>query len=167
MLEFVHDVFSLWTLFRLGLDFDRLQTQLFGKVLFLTVYAIILAFLFLPADCMENSDGLSTKLQATYVITEEELRPTVKSRRIAIQKMNRMQQSLMEQIVAYKQEVFCADLALTLCNMSFEMYYDPPGNAHPSSNRMFSFVWAIPCTQQLQEWSPRLDSGTRLGLQRL
>jgi hypothetical protein len=102
----------------------REQSHLFGKTLFLTVYALILAFIFLPAEfILGNEDGLATNLASTYVITVAELKPLVKSRRRAIRRMGKLKQSVFR-IVDYKAEVFCADLALTLCNLSFEIYYD-------------------------------------------
>jgi hypothetical protein len=104
----------------------REQTQLFGKILFLSVYAYVLAFIFLPANIVEQQhhEGLAANLAATYVITVEELRPVVKSRRRTIRSMNKLQKSVFQQLVHYKAEVFCADLALTLCNLSMEAYYD-------------------------------------------
>jgi hypothetical protein len=108
----------------------REQTQLFGKILFLSVYAFILAFIFLPANVVEqhqHDGGLAANLAATYVISVDELKPLVKARRHSIKHMNKLQKSVFEKIVSYKAEVFCADLALTMCNLSMEAYYDVEG----------------------------------------
>eukprot|EP01041_Mallomonas_annulata_P002489 gene2489-4842_t len=97
----------------------RLQTQLLGKQCFLTVYALTLAFLFLPAGLM---DIHAVALAATYVINEDEIQDVVKSRKKAIRSMQAL-----SQLAHAKSEVFCVDLALNLLDMAWEAYHDPPG----------------------------------------
>jgi len=101
----------------------RQQTQLFGKVLFLTVYAMFLAFMFLPSSYMENK--LALALAATYVITEDELHGVRKQRRAAIGNLNKML-NVNNLVIKAKTEVFCIELATHMLNVSFEAYYDPP-----------------------------------------
>jgi len=110
----------------------REQTQLFGKILFLTVYALILAFLFLPASFMtEHSDGLLSTLASTYTITEAEHHSLVLSRRRAVYTMRRKllnQVTMLNQLVRnIKPDVFCVEIALFLRSLSFQAYYDPLG----------------------------------------
>jgi hypothetical protein len=62
----------------------RQQTQLFGKTLFLTVYALIIAFLFLPASLLTKQQGILASLRATYVISEQEHRILVKTRYVTV-----------------------------------------------------------------------------------
>jgi len=106
----------------------RQQSQLFGKILFLTTYALVLAFLFLPANLMDNSHGVIGSLAATYVISEIEHQTIVKQRKMMIKNMKRNffnQVTLMNQIVNAKADVFCIETALKLRNISFQAYYDP------------------------------------------
>ena len=102
----------------------RQQTQLFGKVLFLTVYAFSLAFLFLPAGFMENK--LATALRATYVVTEDERQEVVAKRKSTIRSLNKVM-LINNLVIKAKPEVFCVDRALALHDVAFEAYYDPPG----------------------------------------
>jgi hypothetical protein len=103
----------------------RQQTQIFGKVVFLSVYAIVMAFLFLPADIVDQS--WATALASTFVVTEKEMRDTVKTRKAAIKDLEHLTAGVLAQVVHAKPEVFCVDIALNLCNISFEAYYDPEG----------------------------------------
>eukprot|EP01034_Spumella_vulgaris_P028050 gene28050-34847_t len=106
----------------------RQQTQLFGKTLFLTVYAIIIAFLFLPANLSDNT-GIVASLAATYVITESEHTSLVASRLTGIKNMNRNllnKVTRMNQLIHAQSDVFCVDIALNLRNIAFQAYYDPP-----------------------------------------
>lgn len=113
----------------------RQQTQLFGKMLFLTVYAFILAYLFLPVDLGDgNTRGLKAVLQSTYVISESEHKELVRLRRAALRgiKKNFVNQLVMiNQLMTLvgsnrKSDVFCVDIAILLRNISFEAYHDPP-----------------------------------------
>ena len=106
----------------------RQQTQLFGKVLFLTVYACIIAFFFLPAN-VGDSTGVITSLAATYVITESEHTALVRTRQANIKKvkanlLNKV--TRLNEIVNAKADVFCVDIAINLRNIAFQAYYDPP-----------------------------------------
>jgi len=104
----------------------REQTQLFGKLVFLTVYTLILTFLFLPASiALDGESSIADKLSDTYVISESELKVIVRSRRKAIYRLNQMQQSLLENVSSYKPFVFCVDLAVFLCSCSLEVYLNP------------------------------------------
>ena len=108
----------------------REQTFLFGKVLFLTVCALILAFLFLPAIMTAHSDGLLSTLASTYAISEGEYHGLVLSRRRAVYTMRRKllnQVTMMNQLIRnIKPDVFCLEVALFLRSLSFQAYYDPP-----------------------------------------
>lgn len=104
---------------------SRQQTQLFGKVVFLTVYALVLTFLFLPASLVDND--LATALASTYVLTEKEMKRVEKSRRLAISNVSHVLAGVVQKIVDAKAEVFCVETALTFCNISFEAYYDSVG----------------------------------------
>lgn len=105
----------------------RQQTQLFGKALFLSVYAMVLAFFYLPADVLDNT-GLATALAATYTITEAENRSVVRQRKKALEKVKKtlLNQMTGNQLVTAKTDVFCVDLALQLRDLSFQAYYDFP-----------------------------------------
>lgn len=103
---------------------SRQQTQLFGKVVFLSVYALVLTFLFLPSSLVDTN--LATALASTYVLTEKEMRRVEKSRRIAISNNTHVLAGVVQTIVHAKVEVFCVETALAFCNLSFEAYYDAP-----------------------------------------
>lgn len=105
----------------------RQQTQLMGKLMFLTFYAFILAFLFLPAQVM-SENKIFRSLASTFVITEEEMDVVVKSRRKMIRNIKNSNVLYdINQLVASKAEVFCIDISLVMLNLSYEAYYDPPG----------------------------------------
>jgi hypothetical protein len=109
----------------------RQQTQLFGKTLFLTVYAMLLAFLFLPANYWETTSNktLTASLAATYVITEGEHTEIVKKRKKALKKIKNNllnQVTRFDQLIDAKADVFCVDIASTMRAISFNAYYDPP-----------------------------------------
>jgi hypothetical protein len=84
-----------------------------------------MAFLFLPADIVDQS--WATALASTFVVTEKEMRDTVKTRKAAIKDLEHLTAGVLAQVVHAKPEVFCVDIALNLCNISFEAYYDPEG----------------------------------------
>jgi len=105
----------------------RQQTQLFGKVLFLSIYATTLAFLFLPASFME--DKFSTSLAATYVVSEKELKQCVKRRKKRIRKLDKV-------FLNVKPEVFCVDLALSLLEVSYEAYSETLGVVHEGEENL-------------------------------
>jgi hypothetical protein len=67
---------------------SRQQVQLFGKVVFLTVYGLVLTFLFLPTSIVEGD--LVTRLARTYVLTEKEMNSVEKSRRLLIKNVPRV-----------------------------------------------------------------------------
>lgn len=100
----------------------RQQTQLFGKVVFLAVYALVLTFLFLPASLVDSD--LATTLASTYVLTEKEMKRVEKTRRLAISNIRHVLAGVVQKIVDAKAEVFCVETAITFCNISFEAYYD-------------------------------------------
>ncbi|CAM9374123.1 unnamed protein product, partial [Ectocarpus fasciculatus] len=80
----------------------RYQTQLMGKLIFLTAYAILLAFLFLPPG-----DGAASALSTSYV------------KHVAL--------SALSGIGRVKADTFCVDISLDLLEASHEAYYDPEG----------------------------------------
>lgn len=115
----------------------RQQTQLFGKILFLTCYAFILAFLFLPAEVVtaSASDTILGSLAATFVITEDEMRVVVKSRKDRMRAVAESASALLydfNNLVDTKAQVFCIDISLIMLGVSYEVYYDPPGQATES-----------------------------------
>jgi hypothetical protein len=105
----------------------RHQTLLVGKVFFLTVYSILLAFLFLPAQRDRSRGDAIQTLAATYAITEEELDVLIKMRRKSI-----ANQIALSNIAHTKAEVFCVSLAQRLLSASYEVYYDMPTRVTPS-----------------------------------
>lgn len=105
----------------------RHQTLLVGKVLFLTVYSILLAFLFLPAHSDKSRGDAIQTLAATFAITEEESEVITKIRRKSI-----ANQIALSNIIHTKAEVFCLELAQRLFNASYEVYYDLPHRVTPS-----------------------------------
>jgi hypothetical protein len=101
----------------------RQQSQLFGRVFFLTTYAIVLAFLFLPASFHENESVAA--LASTFVIDEQELEDVKFTRKIALLKLKNLK--LVAQLVKAKADVFCVDRALELLEVAYEAYYDCSG----------------------------------------
>ena len=89
--------------------------------MFLTVYALVLAFLFLPASYQENESVAA--LANTYVIDELEREDIVCVREKAIKKLAAFN---LLYLISNKVEVFCVDRALNLLEVAFEAYYDPP-----------------------------------------
>jgi hypothetical protein len=86
----------------------------------LTVYAVILAFFFLPAGLLDDKTVGITSLAATYVVNEAEIEPMYKSRLRAIRKTKTL-----SQITTANPNVFCVDLALDLLEVAYQTYYDP------------------------------------------
>merc|ERR1711871_1454903 len=101
----------------------RQQSQLFGRVLFLSTYAFLLAFLFLPASFHENEAVAA--LSNTFVIDEGELDVVKFNRKIAILKLKKLR--ILTDLIKAKSDVFCVDRALNLMDVAYEAYYDPPG----------------------------------------
>lgn len=123
----------------------REQTSLFGKTFFLTTYAFVLAFLFTPATAMKSN--ISNFLTTTFVITEEELKAEMLSRKELESKQlindslnlatmgsvasnfiarNKLMKAILNN-QPHHNEVFCLNLALIMRDLSFQAYYDPPG----------------------------------------
>lgn len=103
----------------------RQQTQLFGKVVFLAVYAFIITFLYLPASLVDSD--LATTLASTFVINEREKKYAERLRSEAIARVRLLSAGVVSHLVQAKKEVFCIDAALKFCNISYEAYYDVPG----------------------------------------
>ena len=101
----------------------RQQSQLFGRVVFLSTYAFLLAFLFLPASFHENEAVAA--LSSTFVIDEKELDEVKANRKIAILKLKKLR--ILTDFVKAKTDVFCVDRALNLMDVAYEAYYDPSG----------------------------------------
>ena len=109
----------------------RQETQLFGKTLFLSVYGLILAFLFLPASYWETTSNktLTASLASTFVITEEERDAMVAKRKKALNKIKKNllgQVTRFDQWIDVKTDVFCVDIASSMRSVSYNAYYDPP-----------------------------------------
>ena len=98
----------------------RQQSLLFGKVFFLTVYAFILAFFFLPAGLFGDKSVAIASLAATYVVNESEIKPAYRARLRAIKKTKAL-----SQLTTANPNVFCVDLALDLLEVSYQAYNDP------------------------------------------
>jgi hypothetical protein len=114
----------------------RQQFQLFGKTFFLTTYAMILAFMFLPPNLLDSS-GFYTTIAATYAISEDEHKEVVKGRRQALKNVKRNlinQMTRYDQLISAKEDVFCVDLALKLRNVAFQSYYDRVDGAQTASS---------------------------------
>jgi hypothetical protein len=93
----------------------RQQSQLFGKVVFLTVYAFVITFSYLPASLVDNN--LATTLASTYVIDEKEKKQVERLRGEAIGRVRMLSAGVVSHLVHAKKEVFCIDAALKFCNM--------------------------------------------------
>ncbi len=99
----------------------RQQAQLSGRLLFLTVYTLILCFLYLPVSIFgEKIDIFATTFSSTYVITEEELDEMTKIRKLQLQR----RPELINNITNTKSSVYCIEIALEMCNICYETYYD-------------------------------------------
>jgi len=101
----------------------RQQTQLFGKTMFLTVYAAILAFLFLPADFMEND--LANSLAVNFALSEREQELLVRKRKRTIK---RLESLLMNQVVHLNPHVFSVELSQSLLEVAYEAYNESAEN---------------------------------------
>ena len=97
------------------------------KSVFFTLYAFILAFIYLPIGSAFDQQSLTSKLASTYVITEKERIDIIKKRKKLVKSLNAMQQSLLNNISNFNPYVCCIDKAINLCAVSFEVYYDQPG----------------------------------------
>lgn len=71
---------------------SRQQVQLFGKVMFLTVYGLVMTFLFLPTSLVKGD--LATRLARTYVLTEKEKNSVEKARRLVIKDVRQVVASI-------------------------------------------------------------------------
>ncbi len=98
----------------------RYQMQLLGKLMFLTTYSVILAFLFLPPTSFGSS---SSSMLSTYVITRDEMKAIVKARRATLTSKH----AALTNFSRTKAEVLCIDLCLDLLEVSYEAYYDLEG----------------------------------------
>jgi len=99
----------------------RQQAQLSGRLLFLTVYTLILCFLYLPVSVLgKKADIFATTFSSTYVITEEELNEMTKIRKLQLQR----RPELINSITNTKSSVYCIEIALEMCNICYETYYD-------------------------------------------
>ena len=128
---------------------SRQQTQQYGKVIFLTVYALLITYLFLPASLVDND--LATALASTYVLTEKEGKVVVKSRRASISNISSAVAGAVKKIVDTKAEVFCVETAIAFCNISYETYYDPAnlktGSAYDIKNMdIKKYGYKLVCT---------------------
>lgn len=105
-----------------------LRSELDGRLLFIGAFSLTLAFVYLPpgAFARESVDSITSQLTASFVLTEAERQQTVRSRRRAIRRLNRMQQSLLANVSSHKSFVFCVDLGVLLCNASLEAYSQYP-----------------------------------------
>mmetsp|Transcript_16006 Transcript_16006/g.24135 ORF Transcript_16006/g.24135 Transcript_16006/m.24135 type:complete len:1161 (-) Transcript_16006:137-3619(-) len=98
----------------------RQQSLLFGKVFFLTVYAMILAFFFFPAGMLDEHMAAVAALAATYVVNESEIPQVYRARQRAIRKTKTI-----SRFTQANPNVFCVDLALELLEIAFQSYNDP------------------------------------------
>jgi hypothetical protein len=96
----------------------RQQQQLFGRVVFLSVYVLLLAFSYLPPSLSDNDKFAA--LATNYVLSEEELELMKKARKTAIAKLKQL-----NFFIDYKSDIFCVNRAIDLIDLSIEAYYDP------------------------------------------
>lgn len=89
----------------------------------MSVYALILAFFFIPAGALDKDPHARTlhiATSSTYTISESELKP-----------IERLRKKIMKENVAVSHltnlnpYIFCVDLALELMELSYQTYYDP------------------------------------------
>ena len=92
----------------------RQQTQLFGKTMFLTVYAGILGFLLLPADCMDSELGALVSQQ--FALDEKELQEIIENRSFGIG-------------ADRPNTIFCVESALSMLEVSCDSYGDSVSTA--------------------------------------
>lgn len=107
----------------------RTGIQTAGRDIFLTFYGLTLSFLFLQAD----SNISKSTLASMYAISADDMHRIVKFRRSKIQSFGLA--GVNHLLVACNAEVYCIDIALDLCNLSFDAYYDPIGIQTPSGFR--------------------------------
>jgi hypothetical protein len=98
----------------------RQQSLLFGKVCFLTVYAVILAFFFLPAGLFDDGKSTMIALESTYVVNEAEIPDMFISRRNIIRN-----NKALSRMAHVNPHVFCVDLALAMLELANQAYFDP------------------------------------------
>lgn len=99
----------------------RQQISVPGKVFFLTAYAFILCFIYLPTDLVDKN--VFQNFSSTYVITEENLKIVRRSRKKSLVNF----ELNMQKNEKIKVDVFCVDIAIGMCNLSYEAYYDVEG----------------------------------------
>ena len=87
----------------------------------------MLAFIYLPIGSAVDQHTLMSKLASTFVITENERVDIIKKRKKLVKSLNVMQKSLLNNVSNFNPYVCCIDKAITLCAISFEVYYDQPG----------------------------------------
>lgn len=109
---------------------NRDEQDLFGKMFFLFVYALLLAFLFLPAE-ISSENELVKMFAATYVIREMEMKTVTRLRRERMKTLH-FNPLLLTNFTNFKANVFCIDIAIALAGISFEAYYDPDGMFTPN-----------------------------------
>ena len=89
---------------------------------FQTVYCVILAYIYLPISDKPNHDELDLNMLNAYAITEKECTDIVEIRKHLFDSLNQFQKLMKHQIY-----ICCIDRAIELCNASFEVYFDQPG----------------------------------------
>ena len=98
----------------------RQQTHLFGKVLFLSVYAALLAFCFLPASFLQ--DQKTSMLASAFVIYKGEKTNVQRMRK---KQMKHLGVGLLNDLMTNaKSQVFCVELAMEMVEIAYEAYYD-------------------------------------------
>lgn len=85
-----------------------------------------MAIFFIPVGWFKY-DGLPA-LEATYVVTEEEVMPLRRHRKRVIKAMGKVGNTLTKT----KADVLCLDIALEMMELSYEAYYDPSGQSTES-----------------------------------
>jgi hypothetical protein len=89
----------------------------------LTVYALILAFFFIPAGALDKDPHARTlhiTTSSTYTIHEDEIQPIYKLRK-KIMKENKT----VSHLTNLNPNIFCVNLALELMELAYQTYYDP------------------------------------------
>ena len=90
--------------------------------LFVTIYCIILAYIYLPINSSNRTNEIDLNILNAYVITEKEYTETVKLRKHLFQNLNQFQKLTEHQVY-----ICCIDRAIELCKASYEVYFDQPG----------------------------------------
>jgi hypothetical protein len=103
----------------------KLDISQAGKTVFVSVYALILAFIYLPADTYQDSNVMRA-LNIAFVLRRSDIESVRIGRKAAIEYLSLNTGGLMSIMLDIPEDVFCAELALWLSKFANEAYYDAP-----------------------------------------